>query len=60
MSTENAREELAERHAQDAEHLLANKFGWIDSTLKAQVHATLAVYYAIEAGRRETAVHDGG
>jgi len=37
---------LAARHAEEAEQLLARRFGFIDNTLKAQAHATLAVYYA--------------
>ena len=38
--------ELAEHHAQEAERLLKGKLGIITSYVKAQVHATLAVYYA--------------
>jgi len=41
--------QLAARHAQEAERLLARRFGLIDNTLKAQAHATLAVYYATRA-----------
>ena len=43
--------DLAERHAKEAERLL--KGSWISSHVKAQAHASLAVYYEerlIEAG----------
>ena len=36
--------ERAEYHASEAERLLAQR--WISSHVKAQVHATLAVYYS--------------
>jgi len=36
----------AEHHAREAERLLANRFGLVNLFLKAQVHATLAVYYS--------------
>jgi hypothetical protein len=36
----------AERHAQEAERLLEGKLGIITNYVKAQAHATLAVYYA--------------
>jgi Tfp pilus assembly protein PilF len=35
--------QLAEHHAQEAERLL--KGAWISSHVKAQAHASLAVYY---------------
>jgi hypothetical protein len=38
--------ELAEHHAQEAERLLKGRLGIITNYVKAQVHATLAVYYA--------------
>ena len=38
--------ELAEHHAQEAERLLKGKLGIITNYVKAQVHATLAVYYS--------------
>jgi hypothetical protein len=38
--------ESAEYHAQEAERLLNGKLGIITNYVKAQVHATLAVYYA--------------
>ena len=41
----DARSELAERHAQEAERLLRGI--WISSHVKAQAHASLAVYYAL-------------
>jgi len=41
--------QLADRHAKEAERLLARRFGFLDYTLKAQAHATLAVYYSTEA-----------
>jgi hypothetical protein len=34
----------AEQHASEAERLLKGR--WISSYIKAQVHATLALYYA--------------
>ena len=40
--------QLADQHAKEAERLLAKRFGWINDTIEAQVHATLAVYYATE------------
>jgi hypothetical protein len=44
--------ELAEHHAQEAERLL--KSSWLSTHVKAQVHATLAIYYTGEAERAET------
>ena len=42
--------ERAEHHAKEAERLLK---GWfLSSHVKAQVHATLAVYYSASARRR--------
>ena len=41
--------QLADRHAKEAERLLARRFGFLDYTLKALAHATLAVYYSTEA-----------
>lgn len=38
--------ERAEHHAQEAERLLTGRLGIITNYVKAQVHATLAVYYA--------------
>ena len=49
MATSNARigmGERAEHHAEEAERLLRGRFGIITNYVKAQVHATLAVYYA--------------
>jgi len=46
MATSNSPKELrglAELHAQEAERLL--KGMWISSHIKAQAHASLAVYY---------------
>jgi hypothetical protein len=45
--------ELAAQHAQEAERLLAKRLGWLNDTLNAQVHATLAVYYRVEAAKEE-------
>jgi hypothetical protein len=42
---------LADQHAKEAERLLNKRWGWINDTLSAQVHATLAVYYSGEARR---------
>ena len=36
-------QERAERHANEAERLLKSR--WLSSHVKAQTHATLAVYY---------------
>jgi hypothetical protein len=38
--------ERAEYHADEAERLLKGRLGVITNYVKAQVHATLAVYYA--------------
>ena len=38
--------QLAEQHAAEAERLLKGKLGIVTNYVKAQVHATLAVYYA--------------
>jgi hypothetical protein len=42
---------LADQHAKEAERLLNKRWGWLNDTLNAQVHATLAVYYLDEARR---------
>lgn len=47
MATTSARgdiRELAEQHAKEAERLLKGRL--LSSHVKAQVHATLAVYYS--------------
>ena len=44
--------QLAEHHANEAERLL--KSWWLSTHVKAQVHATLAVYYTEQAERAET------
>lgn len=36
----------AEQHAAEAERLLKGKLGIVTNYVRAQVHATLAVYYA--------------
>ena len=41
--------DLAAYHVAEAERLL--KSWWISSHVQAQAHATLAVYYAEQAGR---------
>ena len=41
--------ERAEHHAKEAERLL--KSWWLSTHVKAQVHATLAVYYMSSAER---------
>ena len=41
--------EHAEHHAKEAERLL--KSWWLSTHVKAQVHATLAVYYTSRADR---------
>ena len=43
--------ERAEHHANEAERLL--KSWWLSTHVKAQVHATLAVYYTTRAERAE-------
>ena len=43
-------EQLAEEHAAEAERLLKGRF--ISSYIKAQAHATLAVYYTARHERR--------
>jgi hypothetical protein len=44
--------ELAEHHAKEAERLLRS--WWLSTHVKAQVHATLAVYYTEQAERAES------
>ncbi len=53
MATTSARpdRDRAEQHALEAERLLEGRFVW--SYLKAQAHATLAVYYAARLDGRE-------
>jgi len=46
MTTEAGMSERAEHHAREAERLLAGRLGIITNYVKAQAHATLAVYYA--------------
>jgi hypothetical protein len=43
--------ERAEHHANEAERMLGS--WWISTHVQAQVHATLAVYYAARAERAE-------
>jgi len=43
--------ERAEHHAKEAERLLRS--WWLSTHVKAQVHATLAVYYTGQAERAE-------
>jgi hypothetical protein len=43
--------ERAEHHAREAERLLRS--WWLSTHVKAQVHATLAVYYTEQAQRAE-------
>jgi hypothetical protein len=43
-------DERAERHASEAERLLESRL--VTSHVKAQIHATLAVYYATHPPRR--------
>jgi hypothetical protein len=51
MNNEAELTRLADQHAKEAERLLKKRLGWINDTLNAQVHATLAVYYSGEARR---------
>ena len=48
MATDTTQSDLqrAERHAAEAERLLAGRLGIITNYVKAQAHATLAVYYS--------------
>ena len=48
MATDATQSDLerAARHAAEAERLLAGRLGIITNYVKAQVHATLAVYYS--------------
>jgi hypothetical protein len=48
MSTDDGQSdrERAEHHAAQAERLLKGKLGMLTSYVKAQAHATLAVYYS--------------
>jgi hypothetical protein len=48
VATSPSREELrrlADEHAREAERLLAGRLGIITNYVKAQAHASLAVYY---------------
>jgi hypothetical protein len=50
---------LADRPAKEAERLLARRFGFLDDTLKAQAHATLAFQRSaavVAPGRRQRQV----
>ena len=46
IPTQASAGERAEHHAQEAERLLKGRLGIITNYVTAQVHATLAVYYA--------------
>jgi hypothetical protein len=46
IPAETTASERAKRHAEEAERLLQGRLGIISNYVKAQVHATLAVYYA--------------
>jgi hypothetical protein len=54
MATASVRRDVerAEYHATEAERLLAGRLGIITNFVKAQVHATLAVYYAMRDSDR--------
>jgi hypothetical protein len=47
LATTQAQSDLqrAERHASEAERLLRGRLGLISSHVKAEAHATLALYY---------------
>jgi hypothetical protein len=47
---ESGMSERAEHHAHEAERLLQGRLGIITNFVKAQAHATLAVYYATRQG----------
>lgn len=49
MNSQPDPRQLADRHGKEAERLLAGRLGIITNYVKAQVHATLAVYYSSEA-----------
>ena len=49
----------ADHHASEAERLLKSRLGLLSSHVKAQVHATLAVYYAAKAERSEAQCRAG-
>jgi hypothetical protein len=53
MGSQQDLRQLADRHAREAERLLAGRMGFINSTIKAGVHASLAIYYSSEARRSE-------
>ena len=48
----------AEYHAKEAERLLRS--WWLSTHVKAQVHATLAVYYSAQAERAERTTMSAG
>jgi hypothetical protein len=50
-TTPDVLRERAEHHGNEAERLL--KSWWLSTHVKAQVHATLAVYYTARAERAE-------
>ena len=52
-------EQRAERHASEAERLLAGRMGIITNMVKAGAHATLALYYATQAQRGVDATRSG-
>jgi hypothetical protein len=49
MSTQPDLRVVADQHAAEAERLLKGRLGLINNYVKAQAHATLAVYYATKA-----------
>ena len=49
--SESELSERAEHHAREAERLLAGRWGLLNNVLTAGVHATLAVYYSMQAQR---------
>ena len=50
METTQSDLQRAEQHAAEAERLLTGKLGIITNYVKAQAHATLALYYAHKRG----------
>lgn len=51
MRSPDEAREAADRHAREAERLLAKRWDVITTIVKACAHASLAVYYATEARR---------
>lgn len=43
----------AAQHAKEAERLLSGRFGFLTNLIKAQAHASLAIYYALRESNHQ-------